>query len=59
MDKIINPLDAKLHISKYPKDYPDCCIGCEYAYKNEEFQIDCACTNEVPDNCYMSVDRRT
>lgn len=35
-------------------DYPDCCIGCEYAYKNEALQIDCACLETPPHNCHLN-----
>ena len=34
--------------------YPDCCIGCEYAYKNEALQIDCACLHNPPTNCHLN-----
>lgn len=37
-----------------PLNYPDCCIGCEYAYKNEALQTDCACLGKPPNNCYMT-----
>ena len=35
-------------------EYPDCCIGCEYAYKNEALQIDCACLHTPPANCHLN-----
>lgn len=36
-------------------DYPDCCIGCEYAYKNEALQIDCALlSGKPPVNCHLN-----
>jgi len=36
------------------RDFPDCCIGCDYAYKNEALQIDCACIENPPPNCHLN-----